>query len=79
MLLLSHIVEVREDARCKRRLKGKILVSDFLLVGEQRALGVMNFFLKKKKCGIKEINAYLWKEIKFNIQDASSFCPGLGL
>lgn len=36
---LSHTVEVREDARCKQRLKGKILMSDFLLVGEQSFRG----------------------------------------
>lgn len=41
VLLLSHIVEAREDARCKQRLKGKIRMSDFLLVGEWRALGVI--------------------------------------
>lgn len=45
---LNHAVEVREDERCKQRLKGKILMLDFLLVGEQRALGVMKGEKKKE-------------------------------
>lgn len=79
VLRLSGVVEVREDATYEQRLKGKILMLDFLLVGEQKALRVMkkkNFF---KKCGIKEKSGYLWKEIKLNVQDASSSYPVLGL
>lgn len=45
VLRLSGVVEVREDATYEQRLKGKILMLDFLLVGEQKALRVM----KKKK------------------------------
>lgn len=41
VLHLSGVVEVREDATYEQRLKGKILMLDFLLVGEQKALRVM--------------------------------------
>jgi len=52
-LRLSHIDDIGEDARANQWLKGKSLMWDFLLVGEQRVLvlqkkrGVWN---KGKKC-----------------------------